>query len=851
MFNQFSHRGIRPQSDNSDDEDDCSPPLCSTISKQSTVSNQLPNSTMSTTTSSSTISKTTAGSINSFIDSLTQNNAIGVQSEINPLSQLLFSKLNIQVNPTYQNIPSSNPTENDDDNEQKNLICTPRQYQKDIYNQIRNKNSIIFMETGKGKTLISIMLINKIFHEYKLKIRKTQPKVIFLVCDLALISQQMKEIELNTKLRVNSLKGRNSKKSKSDFNEFQELLRVTDVFVAIPAVLYKLLSIGFIKITEISLIIFDECHHCDSNHAYNLIMNDFYFFYLLEKNYKREQLPQILGLTASPLKKKISMTIEATALKAMTEICENLDAQMVIDPELLENNHTIITKDLVYSDGKDYIETQDHTKNPKFDYLFTALNELIFKPILKLCLKKDDSFINTLNISSFNNSNSSSNSNNYSFNSNSGYSELNREDIEKEYLKLIHQKFYSPNFAEYIRQSTKNQLLSSLKEYNVLFKIFERLQRNIFMLIENLNFYTLYLFFQKYEQIYHQKLNEDLITDSTVDSVIQKDIELLQRDEIKSLYEIFNICMQGLTRLFQTGYDYSSDRLIKLQEKLLQLFQENRNSKIIIFVSNRIVAHFLEELVKVIIKQINPKYDCVSVIGINGKKTENNSIFDPKNTLQQLNDKIAKFNSDQANILIGTSTVEEGLDIQSCNIVMVYTELNTAKSYIQMKGRARKEKAKFLAFTDNKEETIQKIREFIQLGECMKKLFDDNIVRDFKRMDYLKKKKRNEYYYVETTEAKLTLRNISSIYSEILQGLNNKNKKVDVVKHFEQRQNSQKQKCFKCSGSYKGNFIQGGNINFSSNWHSDKTSAENDMYLRFAKYLHTNGIIDDHFKINS
>ena len=222
MFNQSSHRGIRPQPDNSDDEDDCFPPSCSTLSKQSTISNQLPNSTMSTTTSSSNISKTTAGSINSFIDSLTQNNAIGVQSEINPLSQLLFSKLNIQVNPTSQNIPSFNPTENDDNNEQKNLRCNPRQYQKDIYNQIRNKNSIIFMETGKGKTLISIMLINKIFHEYKLKIRKTQPKVIFLVCDLALISQQMKEIELNTKLRVNSLKGRNSKKSKSDFNEFQK-----------------------------------------------------------------------------------------------------------------------------------------------------------------------------------------------------------------------------------------------------------------------------------------------------------------------------------------------------------------------------------------------------------------------------------------------------------------------------------------------------------------------------------------------------------------------------------------------------------------------------------------------------
>ena len=303
MFQTINNRGIRPQTDDSDDEDGYSPPSCSTISKQSTVSSQLPSSLTINSSSSSNVSKQTACSINSIIDSLTHSNAVGVQSQISTLSQALFSKLNINLNPTSSNL-SPNPIENEDDNEQRNLTRKPRQYQIDIFKQIQSKNSIIFMETGKGKTLISIMLINKIFYEYKQKLRKTQPKVIFLVCDLALIAQQMKEIELNTKLRVNALKGRNSKKSKSDYNEFQEIFRATDVFVAIPAVLYKLLSIGFIKATEIALIIFDECHHCDSNHAYNLIMNDFYFFYLLQKHLKREQLPQILGLTASPLKKK-------------------------------------------------------------------------------------------------------------------------------------------------------------------------------------------------------------------------------------------------------------------------------------------------------------------------------------------------------------------------------------------------------------------------------------------------------------------------------------------------------------------------------------------------------------------
>lgn len=40
---------------------------------------------------------------------------------------------------------------------------------------------------------------------------------------------------------------------------------------------YDLLMHGFIKIADIDLLIFDECHHTDQDHLYNLIMKDFYF----------------------------------------------------------------------------------------------------------------------------------------------------------------------------------------------------------------------------------------------------------------------------------------------------------------------------------------------------------------------------------------------------------------------------------------------------------------------------------------------------------------------------------------------------------------------------------------------
>lgn len=46
--------------------------------------------------------------------------------------------------------------------------------------------------------------------------------------------------------------------------------------------------------SSISLLVFDEAHHCSSDHPYAQIMEDFY--HVLEPH----QRPKVLGLTASP-----------------------------------------------------------------------------------------------------------------------------------------------------------------------------------------------------------------------------------------------------------------------------------------------------------------------------------------------------------------------------------------------------------------------------------------------------------------------------------------------------------------------------------------------------------------------
>ena len=82
------------------------------------------------------------------------------------------------------------------------------------------------------------------------------------------------------------------------YSDWQLQLQTFDVFVFTEKKLYDVLKHGFVKIEDFAMIVFDECHHADQSHYYNLIMEDFFFY-----RYTQDAIrPKILGLTASPIK---------------------------------------------------------------------------------------------------------------------------------------------------------------------------------------------------------------------------------------------------------------------------------------------------------------------------------------------------------------------------------------------------------------------------------------------------------------------------------------------------------------------------------------------------------------------
>ena len=63
--------------------------------------------------------------------------------------------------------------------------------------------------------------------------------------------------------------------------------------------------------------------------------------------------------------------------------------------------------------------------------------------------------------------------------------------------------------------------------------------------------------------------------------------------------------------------------------------------------------------------------------------------------------KLSMLTLSSADVLIATSIVEEGIDIQACSCVCAFDNLRSTKGYVQMKGRARQKNAKFYVFKDN------------------------------------------------------------------------------------------------------------------------------------------------------
>lgn len=137
----------------------------------------------------------------------------------------------------------------------------------------------------------------------------------------------------------------------------------------------------------------------------------------------------------------------------------------------------------------------------------------------------------------------------------------------------------------------------------------------------------------------------------------------------------------------------------------------------VIFVQRRSSAYALREILAHM--AILSQYRCFTFVG--SSNTAGQNLVDLA-SLKVQREAFADFRAGKQNVCIATEVLEEGIDVQACNLVINFDPPATAKSYIQRRGRARHVDAAFVLM-HAEDYPIAKLQEWHALEERLKKLY--------------------------------------------------------------------------------------------------------------------------------
>ncbi|KAJ3843793.1 P-loop containing nucleoside triphosphate hydrolase protein [Lentinula raphanica] len=186
----------------------------------------------------------------------------------------------------------------------------PRKYQEEIFTQAQQRNIIAALDTGSGKTFISTLLVKWIAAK-DLDCRK----IFFFVPKVPLVEQQGNFISHHSSLRVLKLHG-SSNIDVSDRSGWKQKFEQHDVFVLTAQIFLNFMTHSLLRMEEVSLLVFDECHHARKKHPYAIIMHEY-------TQCSQERRPKVFGMTASPI---WNPKDPATSLKVLED---TLDAKVI------------------------------------------------------------------------------------------------------------------------------------------------------------------------------------------------------------------------------------------------------------------------------------------------------------------------------------------------------------------------------------------------------------------------------------------------------------------------------------------------------------------------------------------
>ena len=199
----------------------------------------------------------------------------------------------------------------------------PRDYQRELFLSAMRGNTLVYLPTGSGKTLIAAMVMSCM--------KKLNPSkvMVFLVDRVPLAYQQSEKIKSQlTGLTVETLVGEMESPQNGSIHQRLADNKI-DVLILTHQIFLNFLAAEDnppIRLSDVSVLVLDEAHHCSGHHPYNKIME---YYKTTPNRFK----PVVLGLSASPAGE---LEVEKTREK-LKKLLENLDCKiaMPIESDLL------------------------------------------------------------------------------------------------------------------------------------------------------------------------------------------------------------------------------------------------------------------------------------------------------------------------------------------------------------------------------------------------------------------------------------------------------------------------------------------------------------------------------------
>ncbi|GKV45609.1 hypothetical protein SLEP1_g52673 [Rubroshorea leprosula] len=502
-----------------------------------------------------------------------------------------------------------------------------RSYQLEALEKAIKQNTVVFLETGSGKTLIAVMLLRSYAYLFR---KPSSLFTVFLVPQVVLVKQQAQVVRMHTDLSVGEYWGELG----VDFWDaatWQREIDKHEVLVMTPAILLRGLRHSFFKINMIKVLIFDECHHASGNHPYASIMREFYHSNLTS-GVDVSNLPRIFGMTASPIKSKGAKSADS------------------------------------YWNQIQELETIMNSK------VYTCVNESVLAKFIPFSTPKFRFYCNT-----------------------EIPANLHTQIMEKwELLKVEHIR--SLNDLNLKRSSMKSTT-----------KKIEKIHTSLIHCLDELGVWLALKAAQ-----YLSSNESDSLLWGKLDVVGDKIVKRFSWD-----------ASQALAAHIPSGPEWTisdnvegnvvagllTTKIVCLIESLLE-YKDVEEIRCIIFVERVITAIVLRSLLSELLpKDINWKSEYIA--------GNNNGLQSQSRKTQH--EIVQEFRKGLVNIIVATSILEEGLDVQSCNLVIRFDPSSTVCSFIQSRGRARMQNSHYVLMVKSGDDcTHSRLENYLASGDMMR-----------------------------------------------------------------------------------------------------------------------------------